>query len=83
MNEYAYCAKQWGGTPKMWKGLQKVMHTEECSYPTLREYIESNPEVLVCERISKNGTEMLTVRNPDGTLREYQKQRLDREIIIP
>lgn len=48
------------------------------SVQTVKEYIESHPEVKTERRISKKGTELIKVYYPTGVTKEYPVEHIER-----
>ena len=82
MNNYQYLSKTYGGTTRMWRGLEKMLNVEhvptERRIPSVKEYIEAHPEVKTEERVSKKGVELIKLFLPNGKAVEYEKRFIDR-----
>lgn len=79
MTDYKYLSRTFGGTTKMWKGLEKIFDVDKpkCDIPTVKEYLEAHEEVKREVFISKKGNEVLRVYYPNGKIIDYEKSRVD------
>ena len=46
------------------------------SFYTVEEYIEKHPDSVVERRTSRKGVALVTVKYPDGSIKQYEQERL-------
>lgn len=48
----------------------------EQDFYTVEEYIDKHPDSVVARRVSKKGVALVTVKYPDGSVKNYEEERL-------